>query len=215
MSRAARLLAIAAAWAIPVVWVGVALRPDRPTGPRSRRRRWCRTRPGWGDGVTIVRTYGETPLEPGDVVQAIEGRPWGYWLTDGGALDVDEGETLTYGILRPGDVGVELQVEVTLTDVAVRSALAVALLPVGLAGAGLLRRVLLAVGTGRAPRRTGRCSAGASLSACGITTTAAGAGSGRRGRWSRASRGRTTVVGAACAVRARASCACLAWWSRG
>jgi two-component system NarL family sensor kinase len=203
MSRAARVLAIAAAWALPVVWVGVALTSGPSDGTAVSPPAVVSDAPGWGDSVTIVRTYGETPLEPGNVVQTVEGRPWGSWLTDGGALDVDEGETLTYGILRPGDVGVELQVEVTLTDVAVRSALAVALLPVGLAGAGLLvASFLLWHRPGAAAHRA--LLAGVSLSACGITTLPLGLAAvdavGGRGLWPHVGGGVAFVLGLVCLV---------------
>ena len=204
MSRAARVLAIAAAWAIPVVWVGFALTSGPSDGTAVSPPAVVSDAPGWGDAVTVVDTFGETQLQPGHVVETINGRSWGSWLTTGGAQDLEEGDTLRYGVLRPGGgVGIRLEVEITLTDVAVRSSLASAPVALGLALLGLITASLL-VWRWADPVAHRALLMGTALMACGITTLPLGLAAidvaGGRGLWPHVGGGIAFALGLGCLV---------------
>lgn len=100
MSRTRRLAVIVAAWAIPVVWVTAALLAGPSDGT-------CISPPTamlggdrWGDSATVVRAYGGTPLQEGDLILAIDGRPFGEWLS-GAPPEPVAGEAV-YRIQRSG-----------------------------------------------------------------------------------------------------------------
>src|SRR5262249_27233564 len=72
--RTARLLVILAAWAIPVVWLVAEL----GTRPSDGTVVWSSPLSGgepWGSVVTGHDTYGDTLLLPGDVPEALDGKP--------------------------------------------------------------------------------------------------------------------------------------------
>ena len=73
MSRTSRLLVIAAAWMVPAVWLVVALLVG-PSDGTSVTSSLAPTGTRWGESVLVARTFGETPLLPGDEVLAVEGR---------------------------------------------------------------------------------------------------------------------------------------------
>ena len=72
MSRSARLLLIAAAWALPVAWLVAAL----AAGPSDGSVVWTSpftSSQRWGDRLVVLETYGDTPLEVGDEITTIGG----------------------------------------------------------------------------------------------------------------------------------------------
>ncbi len=83
MSRAARLLVIVAAWAVPVAWVAIALLSGPSDGTTVSPTTGLSGAARWGDSVTVVRTYGDTSLRPGDRVLTIDGRSMREWVTSG------------------------------------------------------------------------------------------------------------------------------------
>lgn len=115
MSRARRLLVLAAAWVAPALWVvaGLLVGPSDGTSVTSS--------PGptgttWGDSVLVARTFGETPLLPGDEVMAVEERTLADWVGGGGATRPEIGDVVRYEVRRRGP-GLDRiqQVDVTLT----------------------------------------------------------------------------------------------------
>ena len=63
----------------------------------------------------IVAELRDGPLEPGDVVQAIDGRPVDDWAAGRVVADRAAGETITYAVLRPAPgLGQERSVDVQL-----------------------------------------------------------------------------------------------------
>ena len=106
---------IVLAWTTPVVWVllamfagpsdGTAISP--PTAFAGEQR--------WGESVTVVRSYGETPLREGDLILAIEGRTLEQWVDRPAEIERSVGDDVTYrvrrsaaGLDRVMDVDVEL-----------------------------------------------------------------------------------------------------------
>ena len=72
MSRSARLLLIAAAWALPVAWVLVAL----SAGPSDGSVVWSSPLTSderWAARLVVLETYGDTALEVGDEIETIGG----------------------------------------------------------------------------------------------------------------------------------------------
>lgn len=115
MSRASRLLVLAAAWVAPALWVvaGLLVGPSDGTSVTSS--------PGptgttWGDSVLVARTFGETPLLPGDEVMAVEERTLADWVGGGGTTRPEIGDVVRYEVRRRGP-GLDRiqQVDVTLT----------------------------------------------------------------------------------------------------
>ena len=77
----------------------------------------------WGESVTVVRTYGDTPLREGDVVTAVDGRPLESWVYDSSSADRRVGDTVTYDVTRPGaELAARLEIEVPLTRYPVAAA---------------------------------------------------------------------------------------------
>ena len=79
MSRTSRLLVIAVAWMVPAAWlvVGLLVGPSDGTSMTSSP---APTGTRWGESVPVARTFGETPLLPGDEVLAVEGRTLADWV---------------------------------------------------------------------------------------------------------------------------------------
>ncbi|KQV65894.1 hypothetical protein ASC64_13500 [Nocardioides sp. Root122] len=122
MSRTGRLLVLVAAWVLPVGWLLLALSAGPsdgtslsssllPDGTRST------------GSVTVARTFGSTPLLPGDEVQQVDGRTVDAWLA-GGAAGREVGDVLRYEVRRSGGALDRIQqVDVTLVDYPVAAAL--------------------------------------------------------------------------------------------
>ncbi|WP_210438340.1 sensor histidine kinase [Nocardioides xinjiangensis] len=124
MSRTSRLLLVAAAWAVPASWVLLALLAGPSDGTALSSRLVPGTGPQWGDSVRVATTYGATPLQPGDAVQRIDGRPLADWLASPGDVRREVGDVVRYEVRRPGE-GLDLvqEVEVTLGTYPVSPAL--------------------------------------------------------------------------------------------
>jgi two-component system NarL family sensor kinase len=114
MSRARRLLVLAAAWAVPTVWVvaGLVLGCSDGTSVSSS---LAPAGTPWGETVRVARTFGETPLLPGDEVLAVDGRTLSDWV-DGSGTTREPGDVVRYEVRRSGP-GLDRiqQVDVTLT----------------------------------------------------------------------------------------------------
>ena len=125
MSRAARLLVIAAAWAVPVAWVSVALLSGPSDGTTISSPVGFPGASRWGGSVTVVDTFDDTPLRPGDVVQAIDGRTVAEWLAADDRPERSVGDRLVYDVRRTGSgqVAIDLSVGVRLTAFPARAAL--------------------------------------------------------------------------------------------
>ena len=54
----------------------------------------------WGESVTVVRAYGETPLRQGDLVLSIDGRSMEDWIDRGGGPERAVGDDVTYRVRR-------------------------------------------------------------------------------------------------------------------
>jgi signal transduction histidine kinase len=89
----------------------------------------------WGSSVTVLDTYGDTPLRPGDELLSIEQTPMADWA-GGETRPVEPGEVLDYEVRR-GAGGIDLiqDIEVPVTAY-----------PVGPAVVANLHRVVLALG---------------------------------------------------------------------
>ncbi|HWM73978.1 MAG TPA: sensor histidine kinase [Nocardioides sp.] len=117
MSRTRRLVVLAAAWAIPVVWVVVALLSGPSDGTTISRAWPAFGADQWGDSASVVRTYGETPLREGDIILTIDGRTFGDWAASGSDPDRADGDGLQYEVRRPAaQLDRILVLEVTLTS---------------------------------------------------------------------------------------------------
>jgi signal transduction histidine kinase len=113
MSRSARLLLIAAAWALPVAWVLVAL----SAGPSDGSVVWSSPLTSderWGARLVVLETYGDTALEVGDEVETIGGVTVTDLLAGGRTADLAVGDQVSYGVRRAGE-GLARDQEVTVT----------------------------------------------------------------------------------------------------
>ncbi|MCP3422517.1 sensor histidine kinase [Nocardioides pinisoli] len=136
MARTSRLLVLAVAWAVPVCWTVLALLAGPSDGTSLSSRLLPSAGARWDDTVRVATTYGDTPLRPGDEVQAVDGRPPADWFGDGdgGGVRREVGDVVRYEVRRSG-AGLDLiqQVDVTLhrypLAAAVESAPHVVLLP--------------------------------------------------------------------------------------
>jgi signal transduction histidine kinase len=123
MSRTGRLLVLAAAWALPVGWLLLAL----TAGPSDGTRLASSLLPDGTrkvESLTVARTFGATPLLPGDEVQAVDGRAVEDWLAGGDAPGREVGDVVRYEVRRSGEALDRIQqVEVTLVPYPVAAAL--------------------------------------------------------------------------------------------
>jgi two-component system NarL family sensor kinase len=115
MSRRARLVVLAAAWAVPVCWTFLALLATPSDGTSLSSRLVPSGAVQWGESVRVAATYGDTPLRPGDEVQAVGGRSLSEWVEGGAAATLEPGDVVRYEVRRAG-AGLDLiqQVDVTL-----------------------------------------------------------------------------------------------------
>ena len=102
MSRAVRVAVIAAAWAVPAVWVSVVLFSGPSDGTTISPATGLSSTARWGGTVTVVRTYGDAALRPGDVVLAVDGRSLQEWWTAADLPNRQAGDRLVYDVRRPG-----------------------------------------------------------------------------------------------------------------
>ena len=113
MSRSARLLLIAAAWALPVAWVLVAL----SAGPSDGSVVWSSPLTSderWGARLVVLETYGDTALEVGDEVETIGGVTVTDLLAGERTADLAVGDQVSYGVRRAGE-GLARDQEITVT----------------------------------------------------------------------------------------------------
>jgi signal transduction histidine kinase len=167
MSRTSRLLVVAAAWALPVVWASTALLVAPSDGTSLARSLVSPATERWGETVTVATTYGETPLLPGDEVIAVDGRSVDDWARSGALGTRDVGEVVVYEVRRVGrGLDRNLEVEVSLARYPVAAALRSESLVV------LLSVVLLAVGSAVFWVRSGAVTARAFLVATALLPAA-------------------------------------------
>ena len=91
---------IALAWATPVVWVLVAVFSGPSDGTDISPPTAFVGDARWGESVTVVRAYGETPLRQGDLVLSIDGRSMEEWIDRGGGPERAVGDDVTYRVRR-------------------------------------------------------------------------------------------------------------------
>ncbi len=117
MSRARRLIVIAAAWAIPFAWIAVALLSGPSDGTTISHSTAMLGEDRWGETVTVVRAYGDTPLREGDTILGIDGRSIDEWVRSDAAPSRGVGESIPYQVQRTTDTALvlDIQVEVPLT----------------------------------------------------------------------------------------------------
>ena len=106
---------LAAAWAVPVCWTLLALLATPSDGTSLSSRLVPSGGVHWGETVRVAATYGDTPLRPGDEVQAVDGRSLSDWVEGRGAVTLETGDVVRYEVRRAGD-GLDLiqQVDVRL-----------------------------------------------------------------------------------------------------
>ena len=112
MWRGRRAVLIAVAWVVPLGWLAFALSApsdgtvvSSPTAVLGDER--------WGDTVTVVDTYGDTPLQEGDEIRAIDGSA----PTDVATGDSPgAGAVVTYRVDRPTEAGLPLRREVDVAQ---------------------------------------------------------------------------------------------------
>jgi two-component system NarL family sensor kinase len=114
MSRTGRVLVVVAAWVFPVAWITGALLAG-PSDGTVISSSTLDEDGRWGSTVTIVDVVGDRTLQPGDVVQSIDGHPFGDWAAGEVSDEREVGDTVRYEIVRPApDLDRNLNVEVTL-----------------------------------------------------------------------------------------------------
>jgi len=91
---------IVLAWTTPVVWVLVAVFAGPSDGTAISPPTAFAGEQRWGESVTVVRSYGETPLQEGDQILAIEGRSLERWVDRPEAIERSVGDDVTYRIRR-------------------------------------------------------------------------------------------------------------------
>ena len=155
---------VAAAWAIPIAWIAVALLSGPSDGTMISPSGAMLGADRWGESVTVVRTYGDTPLREGDVISRVDDVPIGEWVDGRPASSRAVGEVVRYEVLRPGAeldqrrvIAVPL-IRYPVADAAYRNIVTLALFAMLLSAAiaGLLAPATLA-------GRRGRSSLAASL----------------------------------------------------
>ena len=115
MLRSRRLAVIALAWTMPVVWVLAAVFAGPSDGTSISPPTAFAGEERWGESVTVVRAYGETPLRQGDLVLAIDGRSIEQWVDRVQKPERATGDDVTYRVRRSAQ-GLDriLDVDVTL-----------------------------------------------------------------------------------------------------
>ena len=148
---------IAAAWTAPLLWLALTFATDVSDGSVVSSPTAVLGDGRWGSSVTVLETYGDTPLRPGDEIQSIELTPMDEWIAGSMELAVTKGDVLDYRVRRNA-AGLDLiqDLEVPVTSYPVASAVTANLhrvvLAVGLLAAGSFlvwrgARRVLALGT--------------------------------------------------------------------
>src|SRR5215210_3102363 len=99
MSRTGRVLGVAAAWFLKAAWVIGALLAG-PCDGTVVSTSALDDDGRWGSTVTIVDVVGDRTLQPGDVVQSIDGHPFGDWAAGEVSDEREVGDTVRYEIVR-------------------------------------------------------------------------------------------------------------------
>ncbi|HET9423676.1 MAG TPA: sensor histidine kinase, partial [Nocardioides sp.] len=102
MARARRVLVVAAAWAIPIAWIAGALLSGPSDGTTISPPSSMLGADRWGESVTVLRTYGDTPLREGDVISRVDDVPISEWVTDPPDSSRAVGDVVRYEVIRPG-----------------------------------------------------------------------------------------------------------------
>ena len=125
MSHTRRLLVLAVAWVIPIAWTAAALLAGPGDGTTISSSLGGIGEERWGDTLVVARTYGDTPLQVGDVVREIDGRSPGDWVRSGDAPDRRAGEVVAYLVDRTGtgSIALTLKISVPLIRYPVTSAI--------------------------------------------------------------------------------------------
>ena len=125
MFRTRRLAVILVAWVTPVAWIAVALLAGPSDGTTISTPTASFGASRWNDSITVLRTYGETPLRAEDLILTVDGKTIADWVAASGAVDREAGEVVTYRIRRPAE-GLDriIEVDVTLAAYPLTAALA-------------------------------------------------------------------------------------------
>jgi signal transduction histidine kinase len=113
MSRTARLLVIAAAWALPVAWLVVAL----AAGPSDGTVVWrspLTSADRWQDRLVVHETYGDTSLRVGDEITRIGDHAVADLLSGAEEVEGSVGDDVSYGVRRAA-AGLPRDLDVTVT----------------------------------------------------------------------------------------------------
>ena len=123
MSRLRKSAILALVWVTPTAWLLVALFTGPSDGTTITAPTGLPHEATWGETPAVVRSYGDTPLQPGDLILEVDGLSLGEWIDRGGA-DRAVGDHVSYRVRRPG-VGLdrELDLDVELTSYPLREAL--------------------------------------------------------------------------------------------
>jgi len=123
MSRLRKSAILALAWVTPAAWLVVALFTGPSDGTTITAPTGLPHGATWSETPAVVRSYGDTPLRPGDLILEVEGLSLGEWIDRGGA-DRAVGDHVSYRVRRPG-VGLdrELDLDVELTSYPLKEAL--------------------------------------------------------------------------------------------
>ena len=126
---------MAAAWAIPIVWIAVALLSGPSDGTAVSPPASMLGEDRWGQSVTVVRTYGDTPLREGDVISRIDDVPIDEWVTDPPDDSRAVGDVVRYEVIRPGaELDQRRVIAVPLTRYPVAEAASRNIVPLALVG---------------------------------------------------------------------------------
>ena len=207
MSHNRRLLVLAVAWVIPIAWTATALLAGPADGTALASSVSGIGEEPWGDTVVVARTYGDTPLEAGDLVRAIDGRSIGDWVRSGEAPARRVGEVVAYDVQRSGtgSIPLNLRIAVPLTRYPVAAA------AVANPSAVVLGALLLAAGSFCYWRRPGAAAptallAGTALAPAALTAYPFGVGAidlaGSRGLWPHLTGEALASLGLGCALLA-------------
>ena len=110
MSRASRLLVIAAAWLAPTAWIAAALLSGPSDGTRVSPGAGVAPGRPWGTTLLVVQTYGDTTLTVGDEVLTIGG------LRPGASAPArDVGDTVSYVVERRSEAGLDVELSIPVT----------------------------------------------------------------------------------------------------
>lgn len=93
---------LAAAWAVPVCWTLLALLATPSDGTSLTSRLVPSGTVHWGGSVRVAATYGDTPLRPGDEVQAVDGTSVSDWVEGRAAEALEPGDVVRYEVRRAG-----------------------------------------------------------------------------------------------------------------